>query len=186
MTLFSWLLAVNNHLGIGFWTKRLTPYFTAFVTLYAAYAIPRLVTQAIPIRALRFPAMLLVTLSLITATWVHNHKRYRTYETSSQHVRLYPDELAAIYWLRDHAPQGSAVYTIEPNSGYAWIPAITNLRWVQEHDLHWKELTNPHIFIFASERKSENPPVIENNANIVCQNERVVITHHTPPSYDTN
>ncbi|OGY37003.1 MAG: hypothetical protein A3E36_04630 [Candidatus Andersenbacteria bacterium RIFCSPHIGHO2_12_FULL_45_11b] len=141
------LLAMNNSLGIGFWTNRLNSYLILCIVIFAAIGMDKIlknlnnqfITAAISICLIAGLAM---------STFVDNKNIYTRYESSSTYARIHPDELAAIAWMNTNLPNYADVYSTIKTRNYEWIPVLTSLRWKPLEDWEIPSVQNNHAIIY--------------------------------------
>ena len=124
------LLAFNDQLGIGFWTRRLTCYLLLAIIIACAYILPRLLNKIITYPAISTAAALALFGALSISVWHENDGRYNHYQSPRNYGRLLVNERAAITWLQLYLPPGATVYSSTANRNTEWIAALTNVNWI--------------------------------------------------------
>lgn len=141
------ILAGNDLLKIAVWTQRLLPLFIFTVTILASLSLPHIIQTVYKSNFSRILFSLVIIVYFCTAAWISNSHVYRYYENPSNYARLHPDELAAMYWLRDHLALNSYITTSDKNRHTEWLPVITSLQWqaVSPDDAALANPTNDRI-----------------------------------------
>lgn len=143
----SMILAGNDLLEIGVWTARLLPLFIFTVTILASLALPYIIQTVYKSNLSRTLFSVVIIAYFATAAWISNSRVYRFYENPANYARLHPDELAAMYWIRDHVDQNSYITTSDKNRHTEWLPVLTSLQWqaVSPDDSSLANPTNDRI-----------------------------------------
>src|SRR3989338_1120871 len=162
----SFLLAANNYLGIGFWTNRVNAYLLICIVLGAAIGFSYIVetTKAPRISVL---AAIFVLLGATISVWHTNANIYRRTESKTLYIRIHPEELEAIAWIRTTTPLHSIVFTSAITRHYEWIPVLSDREWktITLNEIQspkYEELENEKYITFFT-RKERAPEYIRNN-----------------------
>ncbi len=163
----SFLFAINDQLGIGFWTNRLNAYLLLCICIGAGVGFSSLQER------LRSPlATGLLTLFLVTgicASVFHDNQNiYRRSESPSTYSRIHPDELSAIEWMQKNIESTSTILSSNVTRHYEWIPVLSGIPWepLREHELFSRSTheTFEHPFIVFFTKKEQVPEWIIQNA----------------------
>lgn len=180
------LLGANDALGIGLWTKRLTPYLVLMITIGAAYGLATLTSIVVPRPRMRALVWIALFLPLGLQAWQLNRPIYLAYESPTRYLRLHTDELAAITWLGERTADIHVVYASESNRHAEWIPALTPLILKSMSEGKLNQLlkdpkAGPAYFVFFTRR--EMLPTANELATyqqIVFANAGALIVRSTP------
>lgn len=162
----SFLLAANNYLDIGFWTNRLNVYVLLCITAGAAIGITSILKGLrAPIIATLMMGSMLIGLTI--SVWNDNANIYKRNESTNTYIRIHPEELEAISWIRDNTPLHAIVFTSNATRHYEWIPVLSSREWVPItidtiQSPKYAELENEKYIVFFT-RKEEAPEHIRTN-----------------------
>jgi hypothetical protein len=154
----SFLFAINDQLGIGFWVNRLNAYLIICICLGGGVGFSYLLGQ------LRSPVLsTLIAVFLLTgitgSVFHDNQNIYRRYESPSTYSRIHPDELAAISWAKEHIQPPSIILSSGLTRHYEWIPVLSRSSWqaLKERDLfsveRYKTFEHPYLIFFTKKEK---------------------------------
>ncbi len=150
----AFLLAINDQLGIGFWTNRLNAYLLLCVSLGAGVGFSYALDQ-FRSKILSTLLALCLLVGMNESVWHDNENIYKRYESPSTYSRIHPDELSAIAWMKENIPSSSTVITSPLTRHYEWIPVLSGLHWesLEEGDLLSLEkhetLNEPYLVFFT-------------------------------------
>ncbi|MBI3251558.1 MAG: hypothetical protein HYZ62_01455 [Candidatus Andersenbacteria bacterium] len=154
------LLAFNDQLGIGIWTKRLSPYLLIAAIWCAAYAFPRLLYKLTLNKAVASLAAGIIISIHGIGTYTENQRILGLYESPSRYLRTSPDEIAAIAWLQEYIEPGQHVITSIANRHTEYLGALTDIQynelpdeWVQKK-LQTKTYTAGELILLLKRRES--------------------------------
>ena len=124
----SFLLAINDQIGIGFWTNRLSPYIVLCIFIGASIGFAEIAKNlGAPIAITIIASFLLVGIS--SSTFHDNQTIYKRLESPGTYSRIHPSELAAIEWIKENAPPHSYIFTSNKTRHYEWIPILSERDW---------------------------------------------------------
>ncbi|OGY42740.1 MAG: hypothetical protein A3G57_03235 [Candidatus Andersenbacteria bacterium RIFCSPLOWO2_12_FULL_45_8] len=192
------MLAGNDLLEIAVWTQRLLPLFIFFVSILASLSLSHIIQTVYKSNFSRVLFSLVIVAYFCTAAWISNSRVYRYYENPANYARLHPDELAAMYWLRDHLTKNSYITTSDKNRHTEWLPVITSLQWlaVSPDDESLINPTNDQIdsltyrkqkyVAYFTQRENIPTPVLESPGRypLVFSNQSVAVYHVPPYTYE--
>lgn len=119
------LVGINQILEINVWTHRTSPYFIISSAILFAFAWPYLMNLIFTNTKLRSTFTALFFTAMLISAWQQNSFVYNYYESSSRYARVHPDELSAMYWVRNNTYFSTIVYASQVNRHSEWIPLIT-------------------------------------------------------------
>ncbi len=162
------LLLAANTLGVSFWTNRVNAYLLLCVTLGAAIGVSELLTNLKPFFLTAFIAPCIII--GLTASVIHtNANIYQRNESLSVYIRIHPEELAAIEWIKNTTPLHTIVFTSDSTRHYEWIPVLSNRKWtaisIEEiQNPEYQSLENEKYLVFFT-RKEKAPDAIRNDSS---------------------
>ena len=176
------LLAFNDYAGVGFWTRRLTPYLVIVTIAGAAYILPKLCNQVLVKNWLTVTVFIVLFASLGISVWNENAPRYRFYEAPGNYGRLLLGEEASILWLKNNVPPNSHIYSTIANRNTEWIPALTLLTWIPFEPDPVQQIKNhqdqAHSYVVYFKQREKVPPQYLNDPShykIIYQNNSAII-----------
>ncbi|HSX25311.1 MAG TPA: hypothetical protein VLG69_05070 [Candidatus Andersenbacteria bacterium] len=177
----SFLLGLNDYIGIGFWTHRVDIYLVLFVIIMGSIGFSGLLKNLLnPTFAAIFSCVLIIGLTL--SIFHDNENIYKRYESPSTYSRIHPQELLAIDWMNKNLPVDTTVFTSAETRNYEWIPVLTPLKWILVSNTPYlfhnqiSNAQNPVIIFFT--RKDNVPDSVRNDSehyNLLYENPSVKI-----------
>lgn len=176
--LISWLLSINDQLGIGLWTKRLVPYLVVAITIFAAMGFEFALRHAILPKVLQPLLFALIFVPLLVQQWNFNANIYHRLESPAIYARLDTNERAAITWANQNLASNAQILTSSDTRHYEWFPALGNLSWeaTNKPTTHPRETyIRPTYFAYFTKINDIPAEVTQRNLPIAFQNDSAVI-----------
>lgn len=179
-------MALNDKLGVGFWTNRLSIYLTLCIIIAGSIGFAAMIKTIRPIWVTTiFCTSLLIALTL--SVFHDNMNIYRRFESPSTYTRIHPDELAAIAWIKDHVPSSANILTSKATRNYEWIPVLSGIEWDhtigEQLKLLEKNIYAPYTLVVYFTKTEKVPDVIKEKTNLYhleYENKGAAIYHITP------
>ncbi|MDP3997122.1 MAG: EpsG family protein [bacterium] len=120
----------NQLVGESMFINRINSYPAIFVSIFSAIAIAEVVRTIRVANILLRVLLVLVFFSMGVSVWSQQGNIYRYYDDPGNYARVHPDELAAIYWLRDNTAADDGIVSTVANRHSEWIPILSQRQWV--------------------------------------------------------
>jgi|GEM_PF-2736111 hypothetical protein len=124
------IMAGNDLLGISVWLDRLAPLFIFIVAMLAAIGLSHII-KSVFLSTTSRATFLLVFIALVSVSaWRSNMNVFEFYENLDNNSRVHPEEIAAMYWIRDNISPDSFIITAINSRHAEWLPALTYKQWL--------------------------------------------------------